>query len=83
MSLRPNLDPLTIITSIINSDEIDKIDIFIIKIMNNDIINNSILNNIKIIFFRHQHILITLIIIMKINMFISWFSTSKVDILLN
>lgn len=81
--LRPILDPLTIITNIISNDEIDHVDIVSIKEVNNDIISISKLNNIKIIFFRHQHILSILIIIMINIKFIFRFSTSKVDILLN
>lgn len=81
-SLRPKLEPLTIIASIISKDEIEAKDIIIIAV-NKDIINISRLNNIRIILFRHQHILNILIIIMIRSKLISEFSTSKVDILLN
>lgn len=62
-SLNPNLEPLTIIANIIRREDKDDIDIYIDIIVNSDIINISNLNNIKIIFFRHQHILRNLIII--------------------
>lgn len=71
-------EPLTIIINIINNIDIENIDIFIVIIINKEIINISSLNIIKIIFFRHQHILIILI---KIIIFVILdFSTSKVDI---
>lgn len=79
-SLRPNLDPLTIIANIINKDIIDDDVIIISIIMNRVIIIISNLRSIKMIFFRHQHILIVPIIIMNIIILILRFSTSKVDI---
>lgn len=82
-NLRPNLDPLTIIANIINRDEIEDKGITIIIVVNKDIIIISKLNNIRIILFRHQHILNILIIIMIRSILIYRFSTSKVDILLN
>lgn len=51
--------------------------------INKDIISISNLSNIRMMFFRHQHILNILIIIMIYNILINRFSTSKVDILLN
>lgn len=60
--LIPIEDPIAIITSInIEYKEIGDIE-FEVKIVNKIINNISILNNIKIIFFRHQHSLIRLII---------------------
>lgn len=80
-NLKPILDPLAIRTSIIRSDdnEIDVND----KVINeyNEINVSSNLNNIKIIFFRHQHILIILKVIIITLRLILDFSTSKVDIL--
>lgn len=61
-------------------DEFDANEIIIIIVVNIDIISNSNLNNIKIILFRHQHILNTLIIIIIESKLIIRFSTSKVDI---
>lgn len=62
--LNPILDPLTIITNIINK-EVDELMLVVNTIIeNNVIIKSSILNNIRIILFRHQHILIILEIIM-------------------
>lgn len=80
-NLNPILEPLTIITNIINKEgrEIDN------KLEDrekyNEISISSRLNSIIIMFFRHQHILI--ILSDSINMIIEiWeFSTSKVDIL--
>lgn len=66
--------------SIIKRDEIDDREIIVIKIVNRDIINISRLNNIKIILFRHQHILKILIIIIIIIKLMGDSSTSKVDI---
>lgn len=82
-NLNPKLDPLTIIANIISKDEIEDKGNSIIIVVNKDIINISNLNNIKIILFRHQHILNILIIIIIRRRLIYRFSTSKVDILLN
>lgn len=62
-NLRPALDPLTIIVNIINKEDTDLWEIDIDIFVNNDIINNSNLSNIGIIFFRHQHILAILVMI--------------------
>lgn len=61
-------------------DEFDANEIIIVIVVNIDIISNSNLNNIKIILFRHQHILNTLIMIIIESKLIIRFSTSKVDI---
>lgn len=79
--LNPILDPLTIIANIIKRDDTDDIEIVFIMIVNIDIINNSNLRSIRIIFFRHQHNLAVLIIIMSIIILIIEYSTSKVDVL--
>lgn len=79
-NLKPNLEPLTIIANITNKDEIDDKEIIVIRIVNKDIINISKLRSIKMILFRHQHILRVLIITIIINKFIDRLSTSKVDI---
>lgn len=60
--LKAILDPLTIITNIIININMDDNERFIHIIINKVIINISNLNIIIIIFFRHQHILINLII---------------------
>lgn len=78
--LNPILDPLTIIASIISKKEYEDKDNISIIAVNSDIINISSLNNIRIILFRHQHILSVLIIIISNKMLILDFSTSKVDI---
>lgn len=57
------MDPLTITVIIIRILNIDDIGIFITKMVKIDKINISNLNKIKIKFFRHQHILKMLIII--------------------
>lgn len=51
--------------------------------VNKDIINISNLKSIRMIFFRHQHMLIKLNKIMRYIIFIKEFSTSKVDIFIN
>lgn len=60
--LKAILDPLTIITNIIININMDDNERFIHIIINKVIINISNLNIIIMIFFRHQHILINLII---------------------
>lgn len=62
--LNPILDLLTIVINIGIILKIDIILILIIMIIKIDNTNNSRLNRIKIIFFRHQHILEILIITM-------------------
>lgn len=79
--LKPNLDPLTIITNIINNEDDEDCSEDNIIIRNNDIIRSSNLNSMGIINFRHQHILIILIIMVVLIKVIHEFSTSKVDIL--
>lgn len=63
-SLKAILDPLTIIVNIIINISMEDNGIFIDTIINKVIINISSLNIIIMIFFRHQHILINLIISM-------------------
>lgn len=62
-NLKAILDPLTIKTNIISKDDVEEYERFIEREVNKVIISNSNLNIIKIIFFRHQHILIILIVI--------------------
>lgn len=79
-SLKPVLDPLIIIANINKREYNDDVDSNMIMSVNIDIISNSSLNNIMIMFFRHQHILIILIIIRVFMKGILEYSTSKVDI---
>lgn len=78
-NLNAILDPLTINTNIISNDDNDDIDKFIESDVNKVIIKSSSLNIIRMIFFRHQHILVILMVIIIFVIF--RFSTSKVDIL--
>lgn len=77
----PILDPLAIITSIINKDDNEINEKDDDKKKYSEINNSSSLSNIGMIFFRHQHILRILnVIIVDLNVILE-FSTSKVDIL--
>lgn len=80
-SLKPNLEPLTIITNIISNEDNEIIVIQQTIKKNMEINKSSNLKSIEIIFFRHQHILKILIIIIKNLKLIKDYSTSKVDIL--
>lgn len=81
--LNPILDPLVIKTNIIKEDDMEIIEMDIVKKEYKEINKNSILNNIKMMFFRHQHILKMLNRIIVVLKFIEEFSTSKVDIFIN
>lgn len=82
-NLSPILDPLTIKVKIISRVKFEDSLSDMAIVINKEINNSSNLISIMMIFFRHQHILISLIVIIIFMNIILEFSTSKVDILLN
>lgn len=62
-NLSPVLDPVAIIVNIIRRDDSDLCEVDRAILVYRDIISNSNLRSIGIIFLRHQHILIILVMI--------------------
>lgn len=79
-SVRPILDPATIIVNIISKEDIEICKNEILIKENSEININSNLRSIKRIFFCHQHILKILRSNMDILKLIKDFSISKIDI---